>query len=337
MERVALVTGATGFAGGHLARALVARGYRVRALTRAPAHERATALERDGCRIVEGDITDRDAMLRASEGCTHIFHVAGVFRTARHPDSHYWRVNPEAVRNVMEAAAANGVGRVVHTSTVGVHGDVAEIPADEDTPCNPTDIYQRSKRGGERIAEEAIRQGVPVTIVRPTGMYGPGDMRFLKLFRAIRSGVFRMFGTGETLVHMTYIDDVIGGMILAGEHSRAVGEVFVIASDECSTLNDLVSRIAHAVGVAPPQRRLPVAPLMAAATVCEWACRPLGIEPPLHPRRVHFFTKARAFSNAKARRVLGFQPKVGLDEGLRRTAEWYRMNGHLPAAPRQAA
>lgn len=335
-EAVALVTGATGFVGGHLARALLARGYDVRALARDPARPSAAALERAGCRIAPGDVTDRDALVRAAQGCTHLFHVAGVFRTAQHPDSYYRKVNTEAVRNVMAAVRANGVGRVVHTSTIGVHGDVAEIPAHEETAFNPGDVYQRTKLGGEMVAREAIGEGLPVAIVRPTGMYGPGDLRFLKLFRTVNSGAFRMFGSGEILFHMTYIDDVVAGMILAGEHPDAVGEVFVIASDEYCTLNELVRRLADTLGARPPRGRLPLAPLLAAATVCEWTCRPLGIDPPLHRRRVHFFTKARAFSNEKARRVLGFRPAVGLEEGLRRTAEWYRAEGHLPA-PRRAA
>lgn len=333
---IALVTGATGFTGGHLARALCARGYRVRALVRNVASETAKALAEDGASLVEGDVTDRDAVVRAAEGVTHIFHIAAVYRTANHPDSYYRAVNTDSVRHVVEAARTHGVARVVHCSTCGVHGDVAEIPANENTPYNPGDIYQRTKLDGELVAQAAIGEGAPIAIVRPTGIYGPGDLRFLKLFRAIQSGSFRMFGTGEIAYHMTYIDDMVDGIILAGEHPAAVGEAFLIASDEYVSLNDLVRRIANALNTSPPRGRLPMAPLLAAATLCEWACRPLNIDPPLHRRRCEFFTKARAFSNEKAKRLLGFEPKVPLDEGIRRTAEWYWAEGHLPA-PRQAA
>jgi nucleoside-diphosphate-sugar epimerase len=245
-------------------------------------------------------------------------------------------VNTDSVRHVVDAAKAHGVERVVHCSTCGVHGDVAEIPASEETPYNPGDIYQRTKLDGELIAQEAIKEGVPLSIVRPTGIYGPGDLRFLKLFRTIRSGAFRMFGSGEIAYHMTYIDDMVEGLILAGEHPAAVGEVFLVASDDHVTLNDLVAKIAAELGVRAPRGRLPMAPLLAAATMCEWACRPLNIDPPLHRRRCEFFIKARAFSNDKAKRLLGFRPQVSLDEGIRRTADWYRANGLLSDGRRAA-
>jgi nucleoside-diphosphate-sugar epimerase len=332
----ALVTGATGFTGGHLARALQRRGYEVRALVRDDTAAAARALLETGVELAKGDVGDAEAVDRAMAGCTHVFHIAAVYRTANHPDSYYRRVNTDSVKYVLDAARKHAVRRVVHCSTGGVHGDVQELPANEQTPYNPGDIYQRTKLEGEQIAQAAMRQGAPVSVVRPTGIYGPGDLRFLKLFRTIRSGAFRMFGSGEIAYHMTYIDDLVQGILLAGEHPAAVGEIFLIASDDYTTLNNLVRTIAEALNVAPPRGHLPMAPLLAAATVCEWMCRPLGIDPPLHRRRCEFFTKSRAFSNDKAKRLLGFQPRVTLEEGILRTAAWYRDQGLLPA-PRRAA
>jgi dihydroflavonol-4-reductase len=333
--RRALVTGATGFTGGHLARTLQHRGYAVRALVRNAGA--AGALRERGIELVEGDVGDADAVDRATAGCTHVFHIAAVYRTANHPDSYYRRVNTDSVGYVLDAARKHTVRRIVHCSTGGVHGDVRELPANEQTPYNPGDIYQRTKLEGELLAQAAMREGAPVSVIRPTGIYGPGDLRFLKLFRAIHSGAFRMFGSGEVTYHMTYIDDLVQGIVLAGEHPAAVGEVFLIASDAYTTLNDLVRTIAEALKVAPPRGHLPMAPLLAAATMCEWICRPLGIDPPLHRRRCEFFTKARAFSNDKAKRYLGFQPQVTLEEGILRTAAWYREQGFLPAPRYQAA
>ncbi len=334
--KCALVTGATGFTGGHLARELQHRGYAVRALVRNAGAASAVDLRERGIELMEGDVGDADAVDRAAAGCTHVFHIAAVYRTANHPDSYYRRVNTDSVRYVLDAARKHGVRRIVHCSTCGVHGDVRELPANEQTPYNPGDIYQRSKLEGELVAQAAMREGAPVSVVRPTGIYGPGDLRFLKLFRAIHSGTFRMFGSGEVAYHMTYIDDMVQGIVLAGEHPAAVGEVFLIASDAYTTLNDLVRTIADALMVAPPRGHLPMAPLLAAAMMCEWICRPLGIDPPLHRRRCEFFTKARAFSNDKAKRLLGFDPKVTLEDGIRRTAAWYREQCLLPAARRAA-
>ncbi|MBM7069094.1 NAD(P)-dependent oxidoreductase [Actibacterium sp. 188UL27-1] len=336
-QRRAVVTGATGFTGGHLARTLKKRGYAVRALVRDRTSASAKALATDGIELVQGDVGDADAIDRAAEGQTHFFHIAAVYRSANHPDSYYFQINRNSVSYVLEAVKKHGVERVVHCSTCGVHGDVAEIPATEQTAFNPGDVYQRSKLAGEEIAKDAMSKGAPVSVVRPTGIYGPGDDRFLKLFRTIENGTFRMFGSGEIAYHMTYVDDMVQGLILAGEHPAAIGEVFLIGDDSYTTLNGLVNEVAATLGVSPPSMRLPVGPLMAAATVCEFACKPFGIDPPLHRRRVSFFTKARAFSVDKAKRLIGFQPQVPLSDGLVRTADWYREQGYLKKAAPSAA
>lgn len=335
-ERTALVTGATGFTGGHLARALKKRGYRVRALVRDADGATARALAIDGIELAEGDAADAAAIELATAGCSHIFHIAAVYRTANHPDSYYYAVNRDSVSHVLAAAEAHGAARVVICSTCGVHGDVVENPATEETPFNPGDIYQRSKLAGEDIARDAMAKGAPVSVVRPTGIYGPGDTRFLKLFKTIENRTFRMFGSGEIDYHMTYIDDMVQGIILAGERTEAIGEVFLIGSDDYGSLNEMVRMIAETLGVPAPRGRLPMAPLLAAATLCEFACKPFGIDPPLHRRRCEFFIKERAFSNAKAKRLLGFEPQVPLAEGLARTVAWYRDQGYLRPAAKAA-
>jgi nucleoside-diphosphate-sugar epimerase len=288
-------------------------------------------LEADGIEVVEGDVADAAAVERAAVGTSHIFHIAAVYRTANHPDSYYYAVNRDSVAHVLAAAEKHGVGRIVHCSTCGVHGDVAEIPGSEETPFNPSDVYQESKLAGEMLAREGIAAGAPVSIVRPTGIYGPGDTRFLKLFRTIGNRTFRMVGSGEIAYHMSYIDDLVRGIILCGEHPAAIGEAFLIGSDSYTTLNGLVQEIAATLDVPPPRGHIPVAPVMTAAALCELVCRPFGIDPPLHRRRVSFFTKARAFSVGKAKRVIGYEPRVPLAEGLSRTVEWYRAKGYLPS------
>jgi dihydroflavonol-4-reductase len=335
-QKFALVTGATGFTGGHLARTLLREGYRVRALVRNTSSPSAQALAANGIEVFRGDVGDADAVERSVRGVSHVFHIAAVYRTANHSDSYYYRVNRDSVAHVLAAAERHGVERVVHCSTCGVHGDVAEIPANEKTAFNPSDVYQRSKLAGELIAQEAMAAGAPVSVVRPTGIYGPGDLRFLKIFRTIENRTFRMFGSGEIAYHMSYIDDLVRGFILCATNPAAIGEVFLIGSDEHTTLNGLVHQIARVLDVPSPSGHLPIAPLMAAATACELVCRPFGIDPPLHRRRVSFFVKARAFSVDKAKRLVGYEPRVTLAEGLARTAAWYRENGHLRACPRAA-
>jgi nucleoside-diphosphate-sugar epimerase len=176
---------------------------------------------------------------------------------------------------------------------------------------------------------EAFSSDVSGVVFRPVGIYGPGDTRFLKLFRTIESGSFRMFGSGEVLYHLTYIDDLVEGIILCGTSPAAPGEVFLLAGPRYTTLNELVSMIAGTLGRRPPRGRIPLWPLLTAATACEYVCRPLGIDPPLHRRRTDFFTKDRAFTSAKARELLGYEPRVDLEAGIGRTAAWYRETGLL--------
>ena len=325
--RLALVTGASGFTGGHLARALLGRGWQVRALVRKA--DAAADLHAQGMQVAEGDLVDARAVDRAVAGCSHLFHVAALYREAKHPDQVYRDVNVGGTRNVVEAAWRHGVERMIHCSTAGVHGDIATLPADETTPYNPGDIYQETKLEGELLARRAFADGLPGVVFRPVGIYGPGDLRFLKLFRTIQTRRFVMFGPGAVSYHMTYIDDLVDGILLCAEHPEALGEVFLFAGECYTSINELVAAVARAVGVEPPRLRLPLAPLLGAAWACETVCRPLGIEPPLHRRRCDFFHKSRGFSTAKAERLLGYRPKVDLEEGIARTTRWYAEQGYL--------
>lgn len=323
-----MVTGATGFAGGHLARRLRQRGHPVRALVRPGA--RTDALTAAGVELIEGDLRRAADVLRAAEGVTTIYHIAAVYRTASHPDSHYREVNVGGTEHVLAAAEKHQVARTVHCSTIGVHGDVKEIPCTEDSPFNPGDIYQETKLEAELKAQAAFAGGLPGVVFRPAGMYGPGDLRFLKLFKTISKRRFLMFGSGETFYHLIYADDLVDGILLCGEQPAALGRTYILASERWVTLNELVRTVATALDVPAPTWRLPFWPLAAAAAACETVCKPFGIEPPLHRRRAHFFINDRAFSIDRARRELGFMPKIDMGEGVRRTAAWYREQGHLP-------
>jgi nucleoside-diphosphate-sugar epimerase len=231
---------------------------------------------------------------------------------------------------VIDAAHAGGARRVVHCSTVGVHGDVEHPPANEDAPLKPGDVYQATKLEGERIAREAAaRTGIELVIVRPTGIYGPGDRRLLKLFRGVARRRFVVLGDGRIFYHLTYIDDLVAGFRLCGTVRAAAGHTYILAGGEVTTLNELVELIAREAGVAPPTLHLPVWPFWTAGAVCEALCAPLGIEPPLYRRRVDFFTKSRAFDITRARQELGYVPAVGLREGIRRTLDWYRRAGWI--------
>lgn len=324
-----LVTGATGFTGGHLARALVARGDAVSALVRGESAA-AAALAGAGIALVRGDLRDRPALAAATAEVDVVYHIAAIYRQAGLPDEIYRAVNATAVKEIIEAAARAGVKRVVHCSTVGVHGDIEHPPANEDAPLDPGDIYQLTKLEGEDLAREAgTRLGIDVTIVRPTGIYGPGDGRLLKLFRGVARRRWVTLGRGDIYYHLTFIDDLIEGFHLCATHPAAANRTYILAGGEVTTLNALVALVAEGAGVPAPTLHLPVWPFHAAGAACEAICAPLGIEPPIYRRRVDFFTKSRAFDITRARTEIGFAPRVGLREGIRRTLDWYREHGWL--------
>jgi dihydroflavonol-4-reductase len=328
-----LVTGATGFAGSHLVRALASTGHVVRALVRPG--KRGKMLAQRGVETIEGELTNEADVRSAAKHCQRIYHLAAAFRNVKHSDQHYWDVNVGGTLNVLAAARAHGCERVVHCSTGGVHGHIEEAPAGETYRFRPGDVYQRTKLEAELAVSAAAATGLPITIVRPGAIYGEGDMRFLRLFRAIQQHRFAMIGSGETRLHMVHVDDLVRGILLAGSRPEARGEAFIIAGPEAPTLNEIAASVADAVGTEPPTLHVPVWPVYAAAWLCEQVCVRLQIEPPLHRRRVGFFTHHREFDISKARRLIGFDPRVTLAEGIRRTAVWYAATGLL--APLRAA
>jgi nucleoside-diphosphate-sugar epimerase len=324
-----LITGASGFTGLALARSLAARGYSIRALVRNGAHRRE--LEDVGAEPIGGDVRDTATLRRALEDVSTVFHLAAVFRRAGVPESEYRDVHVTATRHLVEGSAAAGVTRFVHCSTVGVHGDVdAHSPAAEDAPLQPGDIYQLTKLEGEQVAREtAQRTGVPITVVRPGPIYGPGDRRLLKLIGGVARRQFFLLGDGSPHFQMIYIDDLVHGFRLAAESPQAVGRTYILTGDEGPTLKELVHEIAEVAQVPVPRFRLPVWPFWIAGAICEAVCVPLGIEPPIFRRRVKFFTANRWFDISRARNELGFTPRVRLRDGIRRTLDSYRQLGWI--------
>jgi nucleoside-diphosphate-sugar epimerase len=330
-----------------LARRLVAAGHRVRVLVRdhqgsasAGRHVRSASGDpappdlvsgfgQTFWDIVTGDLTDRESLAKAVAGVEVVYNIAAIYRQAGLPADVYRVVNAVAVGALVEEAAHAGVRRVVHCSTVGVHGDIEHPPANEDAPLRPGDVYQQTKVEGEALAREAAeRLGIEVTIVRPSGIYGPGDRRLLKLFRnTVRR--FPILGRGEIYYHLTYIDDLVEGFLRCGEHPAAANRTYILAGAEVTTLNEVVNAIADVAGVKPPRVHLPVWPFWLAGAACEAICRPLGIEPPIYRRRVDFFTKSRAFDITRARTEIGYAPRVSLRDGITRTLTWYREQGWL--------
>jgi nucleoside-diphosphate-sugar epimerase len=324
----AFLTGATGFTGQYLCNELLKRGYQVFALIRKESRHKKKNLK--NLEWIEGDLSDPPSLKNQLPRTDLLFHIGALYRQEGVSKELFSRVNVEGTRILLDEAVRNNVERFIHCSTVGVQGEILNPPAKETAPYNPGDHYQESKVEGEKIVLSYIsQQKINGVIIRPVGIYGPGDTRFLKLFRYIYQQKFRMIGNGKALYHLTFVEDLVDGIILTSEKKGISGEIYTLGGNEYLPLDELVKRIAEILKKPAPGKHLPLWPVYIASFLCEMACRPLKIEPPLFRRRLDFFTKDRAFDISKAKTELGYDPKVSLDEGLKRTAEWYLKNGML--------
>lgn len=238
------VTGATGFTGGALVRALLAEDYRVRALVR---DGRRPTTDHPGLERITGDLADRQALAALVRGAEVVIHIAAKFRTEG-PLEQFAAVNHRGTVNMLEAARSAGVRRFVHCSTIGVHGDVHRGPADEESPFNPRDMYQTTKVMAEDACREEMARGnMEIVIARPCSIYGPGDLRMLKMFRLLSHCIFLMIGDGKPNFHPVYIDDLVEGFLATMRVPEAAGEAFILGGPRYLPLDDYVATAAAAL------------------------------------------------------------------------------------------
>jgi len=324
----ALVTGASGFTGSVLTEKLFKTGHDVRVLVRSRSKLKAEL--QNHVEVVEGDIVDYQKVAKAVKGVNKVYHIAALFRQAGVPDSVYWDVNLNGTKHVLKAALKYDIERVVHCSTVGVHGHIEYPPGNENSPLRPGDIYQVTKLEGERYAIQFHQiTGLPVSVIRPGPIYGIGDMRLLKLFRLGSMKITPIIGNGEIFFNMVYVEDLANAFMLAGETNSAVGEIFIAAGPDNISLNEIVQFISKILGKPLNIFYLPAKPFQLAGKICEKICIPLNIEPPIYRRRVDFFTKSRSFDISKARKMLAYDPTTNIYEGIKKTAAWYVEQGFL--------
>jgi dihydroflavonol-4-reductase len=326
-----LVTGATGFVGSAVLRALLRRGEPVRGLVRPSSSLRL--LEGLPVDIVRGDLADPAGFRGALAGSDALFHVAADYRLWVPRPATMYRTNVDGTRALLLAAAEAGVRRIVYTSSVATLGLRADrVPSDETTPATLADMIGHYKRS-KFLAEQAVRElvataGLPVVIVNPSAPVGPADARPTPtgrvLIEAARGRIPAYVDTGLNLVH---VDDVADGHLLAFERGR-VGERYILGGDNLP-LGEMLAQIAALAGRRPPRLRLPAGALLPVAVVAEALAR-LGIggEPLVTADGVRMARKPMYFTSAKAERELGYRSRPAA-EGLRDAIDWYRSSGHL--------
>ncbi|MDD4872651.1 MAG: NAD-dependent epimerase/dehydratase family protein [Kiritimatiellae bacterium] len=324
-----LVTGATGFTGSNLVKKLCSAGLHVKAIARSSS--KVEHLKDLDIQWYRGDVFDEYTVNQAIKDAEYVFHVAAAFREAKYGDDFYHKVHVISTQLLAKAALNNpGFKRFIHISTMGVHGHIENPPANEESPFSPGDIYQHTKAEAELwIRDFAVTNHLPLTVIRPTGIYGPGDHRLFKIFKMAAGPVFPILGSGKCLYHLIHVDDLTNIMLLAATHPAAAGQVFLAGNDQPIPLEQMVSIIAKTIGRKPKVIRLPVWPFFLIGDICEAVCKPFGIEPPIYRRRVAFFTKDRAFDTSKMRSMLGYNCIYSNETGLQQTAQWYLENNWL--------
>ena len=321
-----LITGATGLLGGHLIDRLQKRGDSVRIL--ALPGENTSAQEARGIRVYRGDIRQPETLVAPMDGVDGVLHLAAMMGVWR-PLSDYRAVNVAGTENVGRAALKAGVKRLVHVSSWTVYGMNIPTAATEDMPLRPfPEPYALTKAEGDLLVQRMIsEEGLPAAIIRPGTFFGPGDrLHYGRIADRIHAGSWIKIGSGRNALPFVYVTDVVQGLLLLLDHDRAVGQAFNITNDRPLTQDEMWSAIAAEVGAKPPRLWAPYYPLFAAGYAAE---RLSGIthsqkQPPVTRLGVMLFGGNNRHSIDKARRELGFDPKVELREGVRLAGEWWR-------------
>jgi dihydroflavonol-4-reductase len=317
----ALVTGATGFIGGHVASRLRERGDDVAALVRSPA--KAGALRELGCELIEGDLSDVEAIRRGTEGASAVFHIGAMYKVGIPASEHaaMYDANVRGTERVLDAAAQAGVARIIYVSTGNVYGNTRRQVVDEGyvrpQPPEFLSYYDETKYKAHRVALDRIGDGAPIVIVMPGGVYGPGDPSELgNLIDQTRTGKLQFRVFAETGFNFVHVEDLADGITAAHDRGR-VGEAYNLAGER-GTLGDLIDKTAAIVGRKPPRIPMPTGLMKLAIPIGPVVGRVMGFPPDL--RELIRTSDGVTFwmTDAKARDELGFAPR-DLDAGLRQT------------------
>ena len=323
-----LITGSTGFVGPHLVRKLVSLGHRCKCLVRSAS--KAKALQEVDVELVEGDVTEAETLQGLADGMECVLHLAtlGHMNNFRVEESMFDAVNVQGTINVMREALRAGVGKVVHCSTVAAMGICRDFPATEKSPCNPHHPYGRSKlRAEQSVLHMVSDEGLPAVIIRFSMVYGQGDWRdILRLTRLAKKGLFPRIGNRPKLTPLIHVDDAIQGLLLAAERG-GTGEIYLITNRQSEPFDRIRRIIQESLRVTRIPIYVPEWAALTAATLAEKTFTFMGKTPPITRKNIESTLVNRVFSIDKARRELGFEPKVDPDKGLRDTVLWYSENG----------
>jgi nucleoside-diphosphate-sugar epimerase len=312
------VTGASGFIGSHFVELAIAACHEVVALCRPDSNaQRRNELIAQPVTVVDGDVLDPGTHSAEFGHIDCVCHFAAAFKEGGASEDYFQRVNVEGTANLVEIAHRHGAKRFVLCSTAGIYGRRVPGLIDESRPMSPWNAYERSKVAAEDAVRSKARSlGMEYVILRPTAVYGPRDERLLKLFRSAARGRFPLFGRGEGRRHMVYVSDLADAFLRACTRPEAANHEMIVAGPEAVPLRELLQTLATLSNRRSTGPRLPLKPMLALAAVTEDVCGLIGVKPPLYRRRMDFYTNDAAFDSSHARRLLEWEPKVSLRDGL---------------------
>lgn len=295
-----LVTGATGFVGSNLVKRLQKEGWQLSLLIRP-----------------EGDLSNMKSLKKAVGNVDIVFHLAAALPHHLLKDREYWETNVQGTKNLLDACKGRKIKRFVHVSTVGIYGAVT--------------AYSKSKKEAEKVVMSYYKKyKIPVTIIRPTIAYGPRDTRpgFLNLFRLINKNFFIPIGKGSNFFHTIYIDNLVDALYESAINKNAIGEDFIIGDEPCPKMSQIIKVMYKILKKKVPMFYIPVFVASCAGLFFDFA-KKMGLPSFLPSQRVKFLTEDKRFDITKAKKILGWKPKISINEGLKRTFLWYKQEGLL--------
>ncbi|HEY6331629.1 MAG TPA: SDR family NAD(P)-dependent oxidoreductase [Blastocatellia bacterium] len=324
-----LVTGATGFIGGHLVERLAQmEGARVTALSRSA--EKLAVLAPIAEQLVQGDVTDPAAVRRAVDGCEIVFHCAGLMHDGAADLDRFMRVNVDGTRNVLEAALDLKVERAVHLSSIAVYGIDPADGTNEKAPYRSCGMpYFDSKIRAETVAWSLAKRGLPLVVIRPANVYGPRSSFWtLGLLMMIKAGEIQLIGGGRGASNHLYVGNLIDAMILAAQNDSVMGESFIVTDGQRTPWSEFLGYYVRMLGL-PELPSISKEDAYLEAARLKREARPGDPPPALSDEAIRLWTQTGVFDITATRQRLGYAPRVPLNEGMKITEQWLRESGHL--------
>jgi nucleoside-diphosphate-sugar epimerase len=320
MNDVTLVTGGTGFIGSHLVAELTASNRKVRCLAR------PNSKPLENVEMFYGDLTDPDSLKGINKDVGTVFHLAAIARPMAIPDKEYFRINVEGTRNLLEVFKNHDLKKFIHMSSVSAVGPSRDgRPVDEKTPANPIDVYGQSKLAAEKLVFEFM--DMPIVVLRPPMVFGPGDIEMLKLFKMVKTRFFPIRGNENGHFEFCYVGNLVQACLLVEQNGEGI---YHVSNGRAYTLREVLSAISRAAGVKLLPVYLPNFLMTAAGARIEFLGKIFGFHPPFSRDTVKWMSSDFWVSDvSKIKRELDYSPRYSLEEGVEKTVKWYREKGYL--------